>query len=173
MRGHPPALYVSWKYLCTYTRLAIWRIFRRDISTSICLCRRRRSSCPLSLPDSLHGLWFVLSSVGFIPPRARARSLMQYGSSSSSSSSSSGAPGAVGGGILLGSNCGSLMSAASPACSLLSQSVPCLETKARILHPGDLIRAKHMPYNSFSIVTLNEEGLAMYWNFSRHSSFPS
>ncbi|PHJ19155.1 wd g-beta repeat-containing protein [Cystoisospora suis] len=108
---------------------------------------------------------------GFIPPRARAKSFMQYSSSSSSSSSSSTslASGGVGG------SGGLMVSSTSLAASsfFFPQSVPCVETKARILHPGDLIRAKHMPYNAFSIVTLNEEGLAMYWNFSRHSSFPS
>ncbi|KFG58573.1 WD domain, G-beta repeat-containing protein [Toxoplasma gondii RUB] len=87
---------------------------------------------------------------GFIPPRARARSLLTNASLS-----------------------GSTASASLPAASASLQLVPSLETKARILHPGDLIRATHMPQNAFNIVTINEDGVAMYWNFSRHPSFPA
>ncbi|PFH31347.1 WD domain, G-beta repeat-containing protein [Besnoitia besnoiti] len=89
---------------------------------------------------------------GFIPPRARAKSIL----------ASAGLPGGPGN-----------ATAAAASASLAAQHVPSLETKARILHPGDLIRAKHMPQNAFNIVTINEEGLGMYWNFSRHPSFPA
>ncbi|CBZ56349.1 putative histone-binding protein rba-1, related [Neospora caninum Liverpool] len=89
---------------------------------------------------------------GFIPPRARAKSLLTNAGLSGGAANAS-------------------MTAASA--SLASQLVPSLETKARILHPGDLIRATHMPQNAFNIVTINEDGVGMYWNFSRHPSFPA
>lgn len=112
---------------------------------------------------------------GFIPPRARARCgvycLGPTASGGTCASVGSGASAGVGSGSASSGVVGSGGSA--PASALTQAQAPGLEIRARILHPGDLLRATHMPQNFFNIITLNEEGLCLYWNFARHPSFPS
>lgn len=53
------------------------------------------------------------------------------------------------------------------------QTIPAFEIKAKLLHPGNVVRATHMPNNPFFIVTQTENGNILLFDYSKHPSFPS
>ncbi|EUD67606.1 histone-binding protein RBBP4 [Plasmodium inui San Antonio 1] len=53
------------------------------------------------------------------------------------------------------------------------QPLPSFEVKAKLLHPGEVIRASHLPSNSFFIVTQTYNGNILLFDYTKHPSFPS
>ncbi|KAI4836478.1 chromatin assembly factor 1 subunit B [Plasmodium brasilianum] len=51
--------------------------------------------------------------------------------------------------------------------------LPSFEIKAKLLHPGEVIRATHLPNNSFFIVTQTYNGNILLFDYTKHPSFPS
>ncbi|SBS86089.1 chromatin assembly factor 1 subunit, putative [Plasmodium ovale curtisi] len=51
--------------------------------------------------------------------------------------------------------------------------LPSFEIKAKLLHPGEVIRATHLPSNSFFIVTQTYNGNILLFDYTKHPSFPS
>ncbi|CAG9473416.1 chromatin assembly factor 1 P55 subunit, putative [Plasmodium vivax] len=51
--------------------------------------------------------------------------------------------------------------------------LPSFEIKAKLLHPGEVIRATHLPSNSFFIVTQTCNGSILLFDYTKHPSFPS
>ncbi|CAA9990029.1 chromatin assembly factor 1 subunit, putative [Plasmodium knowlesi strain H] len=51
--------------------------------------------------------------------------------------------------------------------------LPSFEVKAKLLHPGEVIRATHLPSNSFFIVTQTYNGSILLFDYTKHPSFPS
>lgn len=51
--------------------------------------------------------------------------------------------------------------------------LPSFEVKAKLLHPGEVIRATNLPSNSFFIVTQTSNGNALLFDYTKHPSFPS
>ncbi|KJP89872.1 hypothetical protein AK88_00328 [Plasmodium fragile] len=51
--------------------------------------------------------------------------------------------------------------------------LPSFEVKAKLLHPGEVIRATHLPSNSFFIVTQTCNGNILLFDYTKHPSFPS
>ncbi|GAW82271.1 chromatin assembly factor 1 P55 subunit [Plasmodium gonderi] len=51
--------------------------------------------------------------------------------------------------------------------------LPSFEIKAKLLHPGEVIRATHLPSNSFYIVTQTYNGNILLFDYTKHPSFPS
>ncbi|CRH01780.1 chromatin assembly factor 1 subunit, putative [Plasmodium relictum] len=52
-------------------------------------------------------------------------------------------------------------------------SLPSFEIKAKLLHPGEVIRATHLPSNPFFIVTQTNNGNILLFDYTKHPSFPS
>ena len=48
-----------------------------------------------------------------------------------------------------------------------------LEVRALLLHPGCVSRARLRPLNALHIATCTPEGLVLFWDYSKHPSFPS
>uniref|UniRef100_A0A8C9GV81 Histone-binding protein RBBP7-like n=1 Tax=Piliocolobus tephrosceles TaxID=591936 RepID=A0A8C9GV81_9PRIM len=53
------------------------------------------------------------------------------------------------------------------------QALPHFEVKAKLLHPGEVIRASHLPNNPFFIVTQTSNGSILLFDYTKHPSFPS
>ncbi|VWU52437.1 chromatin assembly factor 1 subunit, putative [Hepatocystis sp. ex Piliocolobus tephrosceles] len=53
------------------------------------------------------------------------------------------------------------------------QALPHFEVKAKLLHPGEIIRASHLPNNPFFIITQTCNGNILLFDYTKHPSFPS
>lgn len=53
------------------------------------------------------------------------------------------------------------------------QTLPNFEIKAKLLHPGDVLRAAHLPSNPFFLATQTDKGNILLFDYSKHPSFPA